>query len=442
MKYLSKFNNIIHKSFKSRIALIVYSALISIILWLIISVNIYPTAPKTIRGVSVGTVDLTGTFAQENNLSVVSELIKKVDVQIKGERTQVGNVKAENLTAKVVVDNVTKAGEYQLALTIDNKSGIEFDVLEITPATVTVDFDEIISKSFPVDAKRPYLTAGDDVYIDTLTCSPSEITIKGPLSQINAIETVSAIVQDKGSFEESFETHTSEVICYQADGSPLSQNSLEIPKTDFTIQVPILTTKTLDFDFEIRNAEQYFNVTDFKNHFTLSSKSITVAAPKGTMETFSTNLGFIDLREVTPGFTKTFAVTLPGSFKNISGITSVTATFNSDNYIQKTIVVKDTEIIPTSKPSSYEIFVGTHELELTVVGPEDRVKLITAADIVVEVDLSDQTYETMNFSHAVKIKMEKYPNCWALNDGITVNLSATPKVITTLPNIVRNGAIM
>ena len=90
-------------------AMIIYSVLIAIIAWFIISITVYPT-PKTLSNIPVE-VDITGTSAEENGLSVISYETKKVTVTIQGNRSSIGSLSADDLVASAVVENVTSAGE-------------------------------------------------------------------------------------------------------------------------------------------------------------------------------------------------------------------------------------------------------------------------------------------------------------------------------------------
>ena len=85
------------------------SVAIAIVLWFVISIAIYPTTPRTLHHVPLK-VEIAGTSAEENGLSVIDYDVQDVTVQIEGNRSKVGNIDANNLTATAVVENVTSAG--------------------------------------------------------------------------------------------------------------------------------------------------------------------------------------------------------------------------------------------------------------------------------------------------------------------------------------------
>ena len=83
MKFLTTIRKIFKRSIRHDSTIVIYSLIIAILLWFIVSIKIYPETPKMIREVPI-TIDLTGTTAAENNLKVVSHDIEKVNIQIQG----------------------------------------------------------------------------------------------------------------------------------------------------------------------------------------------------------------------------------------------------------------------------------------------------------------------------------------------------------------------
>jgi YbbR domain-containing protein len=422
-----KFKKMALKTFTGKFALMVYSIFISILVWFIISVTIYPTAPKTISGVKLAPVTLGGQLA---NLSVVSPLLEKVTVQIQGNRTEVGMLKADSLTAKIVVDEVTGAGEYNLKIDIENRSGIEFDVLRIEPERINVTFDRIIEKRFDVTVDALNISvAEDDMFIDETTIFPNTVTIKGPAAQINSIDQCVAVLSDTEDLTDSYTTHTSKIVLYTADNAVLSQNSLTVPVTDFTVNINILTKKTLYFDFGVNNAPAYLDVDALKSHFNLSENSITIAAPKDSISNLSQTLtlGYIDLREILPDYSHNFAVNLPENFKNLSNINNVTATLTPDFYSQRKITIKNDNFNIINIPTGYAFDLNNLSKNITIIGPQSSLDTITAEDIIAEIDLIDESMLNLTFNKTFKILISQYPDCWAiLADGDNyVTLSAT-----------------
>ncbi|MGN1480611.1 CdaR family protein, partial [Porcipelethomonas sp.] len=171
---LNNIKNKIYHSFTTNPAMIIYSVIIAIIMWFVISITIYPTTPKTISNIPVE-VDITGTSAEENGLSVISYETKKVTVTLQGNRSSIGSLSADDLTASAVVENVTSAGEKNLKINVTaKKSDVKFEVTKVSPASMTVMFDKIDTREFDVTVEAPKIKAAEGMYMDSndFKCTP------------------------------------------------------------------------------------------------------------------------------------------------------------------------------------------------------------------------------------------------------------------------------
>ena len=118
MKLLEKVKKNIMRGAKNDLSLAIYSVLIAILVWFVIAITLYPSVPKTIENVSL-TLDTT---TSNNSLSVISYDVEKVDIRIKGSRTQVGNLDSGSFMAYFDTDNVTTPGKKSLNIKIRSSS--------------------------------------------------------------------------------------------------------------------------------------------------------------------------------------------------------------------------------------------------------------------------------------------------------------------------------
>ena len=107
-------NGLLHKIFNHRMTTAVFSVLTAVVIWFVISIAIYPTTPRTISHVKLN-VDIAGSSVEENGLSVIDSSVQEVTVQIEGDRSQIGTIKPEDLTASAVLENITTAGTKTLS---------------------------------------------------------------------------------------------------------------------------------------------------------------------------------------------------------------------------------------------------------------------------------------------------------------------------------------
>lgn len=374
------------KSFHNDATIIIYSLIISILAWLIISINMYPSTYQTLKNVPVN-IDIEGTSAAANNLQVVSHNVENVNVKINGQRTDIGDLKASQLRASVVIENVTSAGEYILGFNIEMADGSKnnFTVESITPSTITVDFDEYATKEIPVEANTPNVSVESGYYKDTVVCTPSVIEISGPKNQIDSVEKLVVNVNDELHLDNYYTAYSSDWTLYSESGIVDNKN-IEIPENEFKVDIPVYMKKELELTYTLQNVPSYFDESSIE--FELSPSSIVVTSPnKALLEQTTWHIGYIDLRDVTADSTFTFEIELPSGYQNLSGDTTVTAKLKSDNLETKTFAnMSNISII--NAPSQYDISLMTKSISPVLIGPAEDIEKITDMDIVLEIDVS------------------------------------------------------
>ena len=106
MKFLK---NRLEKIMTNNFLIAIYSFLIAIVAWFVISITIYPSTPKTINEIPLS-LDISQSTAEEYGLSVIDCNVKQVNIQIEGNRSQIGNLNKDDIVAKLDVQNVFKSG--------------------------------------------------------------------------------------------------------------------------------------------------------------------------------------------------------------------------------------------------------------------------------------------------------------------------------------------
>ena len=115
MSFFTRLKDKFFNGFRTNLSLAVCSVVLAVIAWLVISMTLYPSIPKNIHNIPLS-IDLTGTAAAENGLSLISCDVETVDVKILGNRAQVGNLNEDNLKARIVADNITSTGTKTLSI--------------------------------------------------------------------------------------------------------------------------------------------------------------------------------------------------------------------------------------------------------------------------------------------------------------------------------------
>lgn len=427
MKLLKNIKNYILNSFNNNTAMIIYSIIIAILMWFVISITIYPTTPKTLSNVPLE-IDITGTSAEENDLSVISASAKNVTVTIKGERSRIGSLTADDLTAKAVIENVNSAGEKSLNISVTGKdSDVKFEVTDIKPSKVDVMFDRIDTREYDLTVNAPNITAADGLYMDKseFKVTPSVIEITGPSKQLDSIDKAQVYVDTKQEINTAYTFHSKDVVLYDKNESKINTDNLTYNSEDFTIDIPVYMQKELDFTYDIRYAPANFDISSL--NIELNVDKINLASPNDELQNIDTwSIGSIPLYDLDWDFNKSFTIEVPSNYKNLSNVSTVTAKLNQEGLAKKTVTVNDISIV--NAPSNYDCTVNTYGLTFDIIGPEDDIAEITEKDILVSVDLLKYTVQSTNFTADATISFPKYDKVWAVGlQKVSVTATSTAK---------------
>lgn len=413
MKFLARLKNSLITSFTSNTVLIISSVVIAIILWFIISITIYPTTPKTLSNIPIE-IDVTGTSAEANGLSVISYETKKVNVTIKGDRSSIGSLSSEDFKASPIIENVTSAGEKILKISVkSNKPDIEFEVTDISPSTMTVMFDRIDTRKYELSVVAPNIKAAEGLYMDSgdFSCSPSTIEISGPSTLLDKIDKSSVLVNDEKELETAYTFHSSDIVLYDKNDSKIDTKNLSFNVNDFTVEIPVYTQRELSLSYNIRYAPSNFDLNSLG--LELNVDSINLASPNTDLQKIdSWNIGDIPLYDIDWDYNESFQLDIPENYKNLSNISTITAKLNTEGLAKKTVTVNDISIV--NAPTDYDCSVKTYGIVFDIIGPEEDIEEITEKDIIVSVDLLKYNIQSSNFTADATISFPNYSKVWAV----------------------------
>lgn len=415
MKRLPDIRRRFNEIFTSRLSLIILSILSAILIWFVVSVNVYPTTPRTIYNVPV-VIDLEGTSAEAGGLSVVSSDVETVTVQIVGARSEVGILTNEDLVAYAEVRNINMSGTYSLDITVQAENGVEFETNTISPSHVNVEFDRIETRTFDVTAELPNIIVTAGHTMDEIICEPATIDITGPSAQLDEIASVRVTADKAAELDASYSLYSSEISLYTEEGSLLESEQLQVPATNVQITIPVLTQQQLQLTYDIVNAASGFDLEWLRDRLYLSDKTITYASTNPSLaEKDSWYMGNIKLDEIDLDFSTTFTIEEKEGYINQSGIQEVSLTLDSEGLVKREFTVSSDNIIVVNKPSAYDFDIITKNLTISVIGPEDVLNSLSTSDIVVTVDLLNyNSSQSASFSYDSTITFGDNNNVWAV----------------------------
>ncbi|MCI8600611.1 MAG: hypothetical protein HFE45_03350 [Oscillospiraceae bacterium] len=399
---------------------LILSIFLSVILWFAIYLDQKPNSNWLINGIPVS-VNYENSIAQDLGLEIVGEVPITVDVTVNGKRYKIVNLDESNFRAQVSLSSVTRAGEYTLPIqVIRNESDPEYSIVSWTPSEVTLKFDKIVSKQFPVEVQAPGLTAGDGYLMETPYADVDYITIKGPQNDINQIDRVVVEIPTVRELTESLST-TGTAAFLNRDGEPVESSDLECENDTVSITIPIYRTRLLPLKVEFVNIPKGFPIDQLK--YTLSRSSVLVASPSETIENMdSITIGPIDFRSIDIGSEIRLDVVLNAGFRNVENVSEVTVTFPSYGLSSRTMELQN--FVLENLPAGYDVQVLSGRLsDVRIVGDSSLLASLTTEDLVGTIDLSQYSISKGQYNVNVKIYVQGRILAWAVGE-YTVDIDA------------------
>lgn len=414
--------NIRKRLMKHNISLAVFSLFIAIVIWLIISMTQYKSIPMTIDHVTLS-LDLSGSIAGDNGLEVTECDVSEVSVSLIGSRTQVGNIKNEELIAYLDTDNITSTGKRKVDIKIKNSRGMNITIKSITPSSASVMFDKMESRQFDVIPYAPNLSPAEGKKVDQegFVCTPDKIMITGPAQRLDSISTVNAVyAKELNGLDDSQVLKSDYVELINSSGAKVDQEGLEFSTSYFNITVPIITEKEVSFQAALSGAPENFDQDFIQQRLTFSPESILLSSSNAKADIQDKLDIPIALSDIDSGYQKSFMISKileDSGLTNKSQNDNVTVSFNSDGLAKTTLSI-DPDSINVSNPPDNEYdykVMQSQRIDVTLIGPADVINSITADKISAVANLIKNPPSSDYFDYTISVSVAGHDNVWAVS---------------------------
>lgn len=387
-----------------------FSIFLAFTFWLFLTVNEKPNEELSIPDVSVS-VSLENTFAAENGLSIVGDISdQKFTVAVQGPRYVVSGLNSSDLKLYVSAAEVDAPGEYKLTVMAPATTGRSYDILKITPSTLTVNFDYIEKKDFTIEATALGATATEGLIAENAIVSGIEgnkITIEGPRTIVNKIEKVVAEAKVNKTLSQSA-TFDADIVLYDAEAQVLSQENLSMSITKPKVTVQISKKKTVPVVLSFSNLPVGFDKATLP--YSIDHSEVTIiGTPEEVDKTNQVTLAPIDMStlSVSTGEIKV-APKLTEGVRLLDSIEDFTVSFNFGSYIEKTVTISQVVYKDLSGSLSVESVLPIKNVKIC--GPRNIINRVNASKIIAEISLADKKAgeHTVNAT----FKLDGYTNIW------------------------------
>ena len=409
----------IGSAFRNNLKIILISALMAVAVWVLVSVQVFPTIQTSISGITIQAQPTE--YMVSNNLQIVGSYTGLTDIRIEGKRYDISALNSEDFYAELDLSSVRSAGTFTVPVTVSSKTGVEYSLLETSQKAVTLLIDEIITRQFTIQAYAPDISLPEGYYVDEITASPDVVSITGSASVIDKISRVEAKAPFSGEIMESHEVQTA-LSVYTQNGSKLVNDNIQMSVDNVLVNIPIFMQKELPLTFSFAGVPQNFDISSLG--YDIQPKSIMVAAPDAGISNLSElNIGTINISDIRLNqTTSTIPISLPDGYKNLSGYNSARIVWDIADYGKLDFPVKNITVVNT--PDNMDVDIITKELTLSVIGPSEQLSALTSGNFYITANLLGVSLHDGSQDVPVNIVISgtSSQKCWVLGSyRITVS---------------------
>jgi len=419
-------NKIGFKLFYNDKFVMIFSILVAFASWLYVSSTTQESAVFTVTDIPVNLPELSDELRYYNSQDL------KAEVKISGNALVVTSVTAEDIYITASdTSHITKPGKYTMDL-VPKKSGIKTDysfVSSVTPASVDVYVDGYKERTFPIIGKIDVQASSDSLYIAQPVLAQQSLKLTGASSVIDSISYVNAEYKFSQPISETTVVKA-KLKYYDSNGEEIKSSYIKSDITEVSTTVSVLTVKELKIQPIITNMPDYLTLDD--NVIQVEPSTIKVAVPTSASinELVTEPVDFTQVDLENNRFN--VKINIPSGYKNIDGTENAEVIFDTSNMTTKSIAVSKIEMI--HKGLNQNASVITKTLNITVIGPKNKLSTLTASHITAVVDLSEKSTLTSGIVEMPVsiIFNQNYSDCW-VKGSYTVNITFSTKSDSSVP---------
>lgn len=370
----------------SKLIWIIFSLITSILLWVYVTTVEGEEISLTFYGVDV---EFSGEeILRDSTGYIITDVSSNtVSVELKGPRSVLSNIDAEDLSAIIDVSNTSRIGAVEKSYTINYASNIssnDISVVTHEPMTVSYYVDKEVSKT--VELKGSFTGSVAEGYIcEEFVFEPMNILVSGPSTEIDDIDyalvTVSRDELDKTiNFESTFEL-------MDITGNIVDSNTIEYETQTVDVTLPVLATKDVTLTVDIIEGG---GATSKNAIITCTPAYVTLSGDASILDGVNNiSVGTIDLSTFDPIINQKYSIIIPNNTENITGTSEaeVTVEIVGLSTTRKTT----TKLDYIDLPDGYKAEIVSQNLEVVLRGSDESLASVSSNNIRVVASLADVT---------------------------------------------------
>ena len=423
---MNKIKTFTHKVFYDNKALLIFSFVLAVVIWLVVMLGFAPVDTRKISGIVVE-IDSESGGLSTLDLVPFGVVNNTIDITIEGKRYVIydDTVDKDSFKAVAKTTYVSSPGKYALQIEVSKKNEKgEYEIVELSKEYIEVYFDVLKEVDIPIspevippkssDLVKTGYMAGTP-YISAKNIVLNQITVSGPASEVNAIKNACAEITLLDSLDKSV-TQKAIIKAYNDKGGLVHNLTFEDSEL-ITITQPVyrIIDDPVTLIAEFKNIPQAYSQENIKCEFSVDNLKVAVENTTDVNSSNQLSIKTIDFSELKPGKnTITVKTEKLNSIYFYDDIEEITITVTLDDFDEKTIEFDDDNLSYKKEPEGYVMGEVKKSIgRITVYGPEESLRNLRASDIYATVDLSEFDENAKEQTFAAIINIENSNDCWA-----------------------------
>lgn len=413
---MNKIANITHKLFYDNKALMVFSFVVAVIIWLVVVISFSPVDTTVIKDVPV-TLDLANSVPAQFDLEIFGQSEFSVDVEVSGKRYILSSAADKN-SIRVVAQTayVDSAGKHTLSLKASKvKESDEFEIVGLSDEYIEVFFDVYMEQDFNL---KPKINIDDELVEKGFVAgepvlSAETVVISGPATEVRAVNNVFAEIDIDKPLTQT-KTQAADINAYNESGAVLHYLSYNYGNSEVTVTVPVYYVVNKPTSVTFKNAPAAYINNPFGYSINPAQFNAGIQGIDGDNTVESIAIATIDFAQLKPG--KNVIIVPSDSIPSVFSLESFKdfeVTVNVTGCKLKTLTVPAENINFVNSPEGYAVKSVTKPVGIvTVVGPEASLSGVTPSELFVTVDLSGADLSAAEQEFAARVSVKNSEDCW------------------------------
>lgn len=230
--------NKLTKLFNNNRFIMVFSLVLSIIIWFVVSIVYSPQTGRTLSQIPIEI-----SFSDESmGYKAYSKTELMANVDVSGKKYVVEQLSADSVVVSAVTDSVKGSGIYTLELKARKKTvGGDYTVVSVSPSTINVMIDvekqleynvaiDCLGATVPETKNSKESLVLEPTFVDSAN---KVVTVTGPESEVRRISYVVAIAEVEKELTQS-ETYAAGLVAYDPTGLALYDANTGVSSLQYT----------------------------------------------------------------------------------------------------------------------------------------------------------------------------------------------------------------